>query len=395
MMKNKNLLIDCTFLVTELKRKRPPHGIPRVILAYLRHYSADLKLVYRLRGKLFILPQTYSRKIIELLLLWDPKLYKPIFSLILKALFAAEKTKHNEDYFLFKLDQNGMKYPNYFKQLQTMGIKTIIMIHDLFPITHPEYSDPNYAKQFEANVKLSLSHADGILCVSENTQTILANYVETNKLRAPLTTATNLAPGFEASKKNNTPPLQEPYFVIISTLVARKNHLLLLYIWRKLVDELGPKAPKLVIIGKRSSECSTTLALLNRCQQLQQQVIELTATDEELQNYLNHARALLFPTFAEGYGLPLIEALSSQVPVLCSNLAIFKEIAKDVPDYFDPIDGKAWMDSILEYSQENNRQREAQLQRLAQFKIPTWHEHFAKVNEFINKIPRNCESLAE
>ncbi|RUR07059.1 glycosyltransferase family 1 protein [Legionella sp. km772] len=380
------LLIDSTFIITELKRKRPPHGIPRVILAYLRHYGENLQLVYRLRGKLFILSQHYSKQIIALILLWNPKHYPAIFALLLRAIYMAEKINKDNQYFLFKLDQNGMKYPNYFNQLKRLGIKTIIMIHDLFPITHPEYSDPSYAKQFETNIRLSLKYASGLLCVSKNTQNILAQYVRLNNLHSPLTIPTHLAPGFEAIVAAKTAPLAHPYFVIISTLVARKNHLLLLYIWRKLVDDLGAQAPKLVIIGKRSSECSTTLALLDRCNQLKQYVIELTATDEELQNYLNHARALLFPTFAEGYGLPLIEALSTKVPVLCSNLAIFKEIAQDIPDYIDPIDGKAWMDMILDYAQENSLHRKAQMQRLSQFKIPTWEEHFDRVNQFIAGI---------
>ena len=152
-MDSTRLLIDCTFLITELKRKRPPHGIPRVILAYLRYYSESLQLVYRLRGKLFILPQYYSKQIIKLVLLWDHKLYSTILSLLIKSIFSAEKTKKESNYFLLKLDQNGMKYPTYFKRLDKMGTKTIIMIHDLFPITHPEYSDPNYAKHFEANIQ--------------------------------------------------------------------------------------------------------------------------------------------------------------------------------------------------------------------------------------------------
>ena len=383
---NTRLLIDSTFLITELKRKRPPHGIPRVILAYLRNYSDELQLVYRLRSKLFILPQKHYQQIIDLILLWDFKLYSKILGLLIRAILAAEKISNESQYFFFKLEQNGLKYPGYFNQLEQMRIKTIVMIHDLFPITHPEYSDPNYAKHFETHIKLSISRAAGLLCVSENTQTILRQYSTRKKLSLPLTAVASLAPGFQKAQQTKPAPLNEPYFVIISTIVARKNHLLLLHIWRKLVDELGVKTPKLVIIGKRSMECSTTISLLDRCQQLQQQVIELTATDEELQNYLSHAKALLFPTFAEGYGLPLIEALSANVPVLCSNLAIFHEIAYEVPDYLDPIDGKAWMDMIIDYAQEISPQRDAQLKRLSQFKIPTWDEHFTKVNAFIKKI---------
>ena len=382
-----HLLIDVTFLINELKRKRPPHGIPRVILAYLLHYQDTIQLIYRLRRRIFILPKAHSQTIIKRVLLWDHRLYKEIILLIIKGIFKAEKSTPKERYFLLKIDQNGMKYSNYFSQLHHMGIKTLVMLHDLFPITYPEYSDPNYAIQFEHNIQLSLKNAVGIICVSKSTQNSVTQYVHSNNLTCPPTIAASLAPGFQPRASLQIPPIiKSPYFVIISTIVTRKNHLLLLHIWRKLVDKLGEKTPKLVIIGKRSSECTSTLAMLDRCQQVRQYVIEVTATDQELHHYLAHATALLFPTFAEGYGLPLIEALGINVPVLSSNLAIFREIAQDIPDYLDPIDGVGWMQMIMDYAQENSPRREAQLQRLAQFKMPTWEEHFNKVDSFLKQL---------
>jgi glycosyltransferase involved in cell wall biosynthesis len=382
-----HLLIDATFLINELKRKRPPHGIPRVILAYLRHYQDSMQLVYRVRQKIFILSKGHSQKIIQLILLWEHGLYKNILLLLARGILAGEKINQCDHYFLLKIDQNGMKYPNYFKQLRKMGIKVLVIFHDLFPIIYPEYSDPNYASQFEKNIKLSLKNATGIICVSQNTQNTVTQYAQTNNLICPPIIAAPLAPGFLPTPCSKNRPIAGPYFVIISTIVARKNHLLLLYIWRKLVDELGDKAPKLVIIGKRSSECSNTLAMLDRCPQIRQSIIEVTATDQELQNYLTHATALLFPTFAEGYGLPLIEALGTKVPVLSSDLPIFREIAEDIPDYLDPIDGIGWMQMIMNYAQENDSHREAQLQRIAKFKMPTWEDHFKKVDAFINHLP--------
>jgi glycosyltransferase involved in cell wall biosynthesis len=380
----KRLLIDSTFLINELKRKRPPHGIPRVILAYLRHYHDTLHLVYRVRKKIFILPQCYSKEITRLVLLWDATLYKKILRFIIKGIFFAEKIKPDDTYFFLKLDQNGMKYPAYFEQLEKMGIKTLIMIHDLFPITHPEYSDRAYAVQFEQNIQKSLKHADSLICVSQSTQAALAQYVQTQNISCPISIAAPLAPGFIPFYEQQERAIDGPYFVIISTIVARKNHLLLLHIWRKLADQLKENTPKLVIIGKRSSECSSTLAMLDRCQQLEQSVIEITATDEELQRYLMHTKALLFPTFAEGYGLPLMEALNAKIPVICSDLDVFREMAQDIPDYLDPLDGAGWMNLIKEYMQQESAPRTAQLKRLSQFKVPSWDEHFAKIDLFLN-----------
>lgn len=385
-IKMDHILIDSTFLINELKRKRAPHGIPRVILAYLEHYVDNIHLVYRVRHKLFILPRTYSKQIAQLLLQWDFKHYKTIVGLLIKGIVRAENTKKGECYFLLKLDQNGVKYPSYFAQLKAKGIKPIIMIHDLFPILYPEYSDPAYAEQFEKNIISSINNAIGLICVSQNTQNLLEHYLQSKNISCPPVIASPLAPGLINQETQQLAPLEGPYFVIVSTIVARKNHLLLLHIWRQLSKQLGENTPKLVIIGKRSAECSSTLAMMDHCQLIRPHIIETTATDKELRHYLTHATALLFPTFAEGYGLPLIEALSFNVPVLASDLTIFREIANNIPEYLDPIDGKGWLETILEYTQEHSSLRAAQLERLSEFTMPTWFDHFRKVNLFLARI---------
>lgn len=383
-----NLLIDCTFLINELKRKRPPHGIPRVILAYLRQYQDNIQLLYRLRRKLFILPLDQSNLIIQLILQWDLKHYRQIIVLVIKGILKSKKLPLSSNWILLKIDLNGVKYPSYFNQLKSSNIKPVVMIHDLFPIINPEYSDPLYAKQFEENIRSCLKNAKGLICVSRNTNELLTEYVKVNNLQnTPPSIAAPLAPGLLNQSQENLPPLLKgPYFVVISTIVARKNHLLLLHVWRELVDSLGAATPKLVIIGSRSSECSNTNALLDRCSQLKAYIVEITPPDSELQNYLAHARALLFPTFAEGYGLPLIEALSFKVPVICSDLAIFREIAADIPDYLSPLDGMGWLNLIIEYSKEKSELRTAQLLRLSPFETPKWTEHFNSVNQFLETI---------
>src|SRR5580698_988440 len=99
--------------------------------------------------------------------------------------------------------------------------------------------------------------------------------------------------------------ISEPYFVILGTIEPRKNHWLLLQVWRRLVERLGDRTPRLVVIGQRGWECENAVDMLERCEELRGVVTELPACpDVELTSYLRHARALLFPSFAEGYGMP-------------------------------------------------------------------------------------------
>jgi glycosyltransferase involved in cell wall biosynthesis len=182
-------------------------------------------------------------------------------------------------------------------------------------------------------------------------------------------------------------PIKQPYFVMLGTIEPRKNHWFVLHVWRRLVEVHGARAPTLVIIGRRGWECENVVDMLERCAPLRGKVIEEGhCSDARLYNYLHHAQALLFPSFVEGYGMPLAEALVMNVPVIASDLPVFREIAADVPDYLDPLDGPGWISSVLDYAAPASQNRQAQLARMEQFQGPTWSQHFKVVDEFIEAL---------
>ena len=140
------------------------------------------------------------------------------------------------------------------------------------------------------------------------------------------------------------PPIDRPYFVYVSTIEARKNHLLLLNLWRRLGSEsrgpgAGAGAGRPARLGDRKrrrharplpgaarhSSSSTTRCPTRRwCR------------------CCKGARALLLPSFAEGFGFPVIEALQLGVPALCSDIPALRETGGAVPEFLDPLDGPGW-----------------------------------------------------
>jgi len=176
----------------------------------------------------------------------------------------------------------------------------------------------------------------------------------------------------------------KPYFVCLGTIEPRKNHLLLLNLWRELVARRDGEAPALLLIGRRGWEIESTIDMLDRCPALRGIVSQRgPLSDNETAHLLRNARALLLPSFAEGFGFPLAEALALGIPVLASDLPALREIGGAVPEYFGPLDGAAWREAILDYSLEPSPRREAQLQRLARWRPPRWDDHFAAVDALI------------
>ncbi|KAK0329875.1 hypothetical protein LTR94_035023, partial [Friedmanniomyces endolithicus] len=97
------------------------------------------------------------------------------------------------------------------------------------------------------------------------------------------------------------------------------------------------------------------------------------------------ARALVMPSFAEGFGMPVAEALSLGVPVICSDLAALREVGGNTPDYLDPLDGPGWKAMILDHARSGPAHT-AQKGRLGQWHKPLWSEHMDIVEKAITGL---------
>jgi glycosyltransferase involved in cell wall biosynthesis len=109
-------------------------------------------------------------------------------------------------------------------------------------------------------------------------------------------------------------------------------------------------------------------------------------SDAELVGLLAGARALLFPSFAEGFGIPVAEALAFGTPVLAADLPALREVGGDVPEYLHPLEGLAWREAVLDYALPESPRRAAQLARMAGWRAPRWDEHFALVERFLEGL---------
>ena len=414
------MLIDVTRLLSRLMKGRLPTGVDRVCLAYIRQYRSRARVfVHAGRfGGVFSLEA--SQKLFDLLLHPGEDFLRAAARIMASSPplpWLGRARGHGR--FLLNIGHSGLDSSFYADRSAGVGgVRPIFMVHDLIPFTHPEFCREGEDQRHVTRMQTVLGTAAGVVTNSSFTLEVLNDFAKA--LGSPLPPSvvaplgSGLAPfgaviaanrqggpestcgpsvrgGGEPCKNNGCglwkPPCNHPYFVMLGTIEPRKNHWMILQVWRRLVERLGQAAPRLVVIGQRGWECENVLDLLERSTALYAFVHEASGcSDEQTATYLRNARALIFPSFIEGYGLPLIEALASGVPVIASSLPVFREIAGGVPDYIDPLDGMGWMEHIEAYCRPQSARRTAQMQRLKGFTPPSWQAHFEAVETLLERI---------
>ncbi|MGD1923061.1 MAG: glycosyltransferase [Paracoccaceae bacterium] len=257
------------------------------------------------------------------------------------------------------------------------GFRRAVMIHDTIPLDHPEFARDGTVEKFRDKLAAALQ-ADLLLANSHHTaERLRAHGAKQTVTVAPL--------GIDPSEQTIT--AAPAAFVTLGTIEPRKNHALLLKIWRRFWDELGDASPRLVILGRRGWENREVFGMLDSEPMRGRTVIEAgTPDDAALAEHMAGAIALLFPSHAEGYGLPLAESLAAGVPVIASDLPALREVGAGVPEYLDPEDSDTWQRVIIGYAAPQSAARAAQLARLADWRAPTWAQHFRIIENAIETI---------
>ena len=263
----------------------------------------------------------------------------------------------------------------------------VCLIHDLIPVEFPEYAKPGQAANHLRRIETAAEFADAVIVNSAATGAALLPHLDRAGRSPPVLNAPFGADLPAVAAAADVAPIDRPYFVYVGTIEARKNHLLLLNVWRRLSRDFGEEAPALVLVGQRGWEVENVVDMLDRCPALRDTVIERNALpDAAMAALLRGARALLLPSFAEGFGFPVIEAFQLGVPVLCSDIAALREIGGTVPEFLDPLDGPGWGRAILDYAAPDSPRRAAQLARLAAWRPLRWDAYFAAIDRFIAQI---------
>jgi glycosyltransferase involved in cell wall biosynthesis len=263
---------------------------------------------------------------------------------------------------------------------QAVDAKISVLIHDTIPLDHPKYQRPGTPAQFEDKLRRVATFADLVICNSHQTQDDVQRWFgqwgyQVNTLVAHL--GVDLPKAEIGTLPEGMDPTH-PYFVTLGTIEPRKNHAVLLDVWEALAKEIPPgDLPHLYIVGARGWENEDVFQRLDHSPLMGKSVFEMSnLPDNAVAALMSQANAVLFPSHAEGYGLPPAEAISLGTPVICSDLAVFREVLGNIPVYLKPDDVYSWKQSIIGSTQRKRAGQRKTSEEPSDFNLPTWADHF-------------------
>ena len=389
---NAPLLLDVTRLIWRRWKGVRATGIDRICDAWLEHFAPRSQAVIIMKQRQVILPMAASQALFAALLAPTQKgsdqrsFREALIKLALRWGWHLLRDYDGKQRFWLNPGHTGLHIPALDAWCIKAKVRPIYLVHDLIPITHPQFCRTGEASKHRARINMVLQSAAGVVANSEHTLDTLAAFARNSgKLMPPATVA---FPGCASLQTAGCVPKADnvPSFVILGTIEGRKNHTLLLDVWQQLIARMGHDCPQLFIVGRRGWQAEDVFARLDN-EDFSGKVVETGPIDDaELARLLSNARALLFSSFAEGFGIPLVEALSAGIPVIASDLEVFREIAGDIPELLAPDDTAGWITVITDYASASSPRRARQIARLQGFNPPSWPDHFAEVEAFLSQL---------
>lgn len=223
--------------------------------------------------------------------------------------------------------------------LKPVAMRQITTIHDLIPLIQPHTCSVDRAA-FTESIRLAIRQSRVIAAVSEHTKRDLQTYFDVPEEKVLVTHQPTLLENWTGKKHLRDSILREleldpqGYLLFVGNIEPKKN------VGRLLKAYLGLNCDlPLVIAGQKAWMWEEDLAALAVRNGLEKRVRILGYVDREWIPYLyESAYCTIFPSLYEGFGLPVLEAMTLGCPVVCSRSSSLPEVGGDAVEYVDPLD---------------------------------------------------------
>ena len=227
-------------------------------------------------------------------------------------------------------------HPTYYADLRAyrgwhspLVITVYDMVYELFPGTFRDDHSRLYKKA-------CIERADHVICISENTKSDLCRFYRVDERRISVI---HLASGLQQEERGGESERGAerdaiPYFLFVGARVAHYKNFRVLLEAYSIFSAQYSDGPRLVVAGPPCT--SAERILLERMKIADRVRFTGVVSTQELRTLYRESTAFVYPSLYEGFGIPLLEAMETGTPVLCSDSSCFPEIAGEAALYFDP-----------------------------------------------------------
>ena len=237
----------------------------------------------------------------------------------------------------------------------TGNIKSSVftLMHDIIPIDFPQFVGPHHARNFVRDTAWQIENSQLLICVSKYTaDRVKCHAAASAPSRVPEVAVASpgafLKEGVADQRMPSERQLEGRKFVLYcSTIEIRKNHILLLKVWHRLLPVLGDRLPILVFCGRWGWMYEELVAFMAEHPELSQCVqFRSNITDRQLAELYRDAEFSVYPSAVEGWGLGAAECLDFGLPVLISDAPSLAEATQGLMPTIPARDVEAWCAAV-------------------------------------------------
>lgn len=224
--------------------------------------------------------------------------------------------------------------------LREAGMVNIGLIYDLIPLQHPEFCVSDLVRDMAVTAAEEIAATDLLLAISEFSAGAVRDHARALGIAAPPVIAVPLARERIPAEPAPLPAALRgrPFVLCPGTVESRKNQALLVRVWQALLDE-GLAMPVLVIAGKQGWRTQEYDRALAECPGARARLLRLdSVSDAQMAALYDACLFTAFPSFAEGWGLPVGESLAHGKAAIASNRCSIPEAGGAFAEYIDPDD---------------------------------------------------------
>ena len=302
-------------------------------------------------------------------------------------------------YLLIGAFWEAMANPSWLGGLKQRGVRLGAYLYDLIPITHSQYCDKAMAAAFGTAFAEAARLLDFALTISEFVARQVTGYVERHGVMpfpvAAVPLAHELRFAAELARRPAAPTsrldeLAGVRFVLcVCTIEARKNHAYLVNLWQRMTEE-GIDMPDLVFVGREGWRVHDLLEQIEASDHLDGRLHVLHGlSDGDLQALYDRCLFTVFPSFVEGWGLPVGESLARGKVCVASSATAIPEVGGTFAVYIDPFNLQSGYEAIKRLLLDPQALAEQEA-RLKGFVARTWRDvavdFFARIDTMLSGL---------